>query len=1224
MFVLLAILALGYVYFEWSVLTSRPEMHTLPSYAQSAVQRAHNRFEEHLIQFNNEAADFVKLLSTELENNTRPEHLYTQAKTHSNFWKWVVYMNEYPILWDGFTSATPLDSSEVFQNTPRVWVTVSGNVSTLSTRIPFYIIHQTDTLRYHLEASRLLAQENILPIGKDLELTPNQWLGEPDGYPIHIHFGKFVPEQTLAQTYLYSPSGDTVAMVYALSEDFDHFKQTLDQINNRYRGLFLVSLLLLFNVLVVWLVVRTPSKLRLIVHLILIWLSWWILNIIFPLFGNVAFGLQTHLLSFINNLLALLATGFSFISYLKSLRSTPLNKVGLSIGLAGMLGVGSALAVFVFYEGIHLHLLNHSLNLFNQTLENSASATIFILVTGWALITLSAQLGWVIKWMLFEKKRFRYVTAGVFLCGMILAFVALWYFKNEDTPPWLMGVITLFLASIYTGVLVFNFTNANLPSVSLLRTFLLLNLLSTSGFFATAYFTHLQSLPEQLRSASTDFIQQSEVDIQDITTQLLTRLHHAFPANVPLSSVMLDKLVEQEMDEQWLQYSISVQLIDASGSLIGDYTTNLSAPQWSTDYRLEELIIPFTLEQIRKTNLRPVIRSRPINTLNAEYSAFRRGWIPVYEHPDSDTIKAWILVSVYKLVPEFNRPLRTVISSNIPQAGSATISLTEYENRIPIRTSTLGPPVSIPGYSTLPSAIAEQARRDSVYQNETVIRGQLLTEWYTQTANGTIVRAAIRNFPPTQYLYTFLRIYLILTAPFILILSLLAGNSRLAMLGNSRRIRDRLIDRFILASLLCLFALAGITYFIIDRQNTREVQSELLARLDNLVSGLETQDSTNLTSSDYLDNLSTIISEDAALYAGAQLVNSTTPQIYSQHILPSVLPWQVYYNILEFGSEQEIQLINLDGLEMMIGYQPLFNAQNQIEGIVAIPTFLRAPKFYQQLLSTISYLLAFFFLIFTVLMVSIGFISTRITAPLYTLREALQSISRGDLETRLPITGNDEIGLLTQAYNRMVLRLKELQTELARSEREAAWKEMARQVAHEIKNPLTPMKLNLQHLERQLQKTGAELEAKHPRILHITKSIIEQIDALNAIATDFSKFSTPIQRTFTRIPVNTLVQSVADLYQQEKGIRLVVDLCDTNMEVRGVSDELRRVLVNLIKNAIEATNHQGTIILKTRTQKARNMAEISISDDGPASLPIIRKIFLLRTFLPKPAEPGWD
>ena len=156
---------------------------------------------------------------------------------------------------------------------------------------------------------------------------------------------------------------------------------------------------------------------------------------------------------------------------------------------------------------------------------------------------------------------------------------------------------------------------------------------------------------------------------------------------------------------------------------------------------------------------------------------------------------------------------------------------------------------------------------------------------------------------------------------------------------------------------------------------------------------------------------------------------------------------------------------------------------------------------------------------------------------------------------------------------------------------------MAQQVAHEIKNPLTPMKLNLQHLERQLQKTGDELNLDKPKVTAITKSMIEQIEALNKIASDFSKFAKPSSKQFEEVKINELIESVVLMYS-DNGTNITTEFDSREFIISGVPDELRRVFVNLIKNAQEAISSEGLIHLETKWNTKTKCVEVSITDNG--------------------------
>ncbi|MDR9419293.1 sensor histidine kinase [Gracilimonas sp.] len=157
---------------------------------------------------------------------------------------------------------------------------------------------------------------------------------------------------------------------------------------------------------------------------------------------------------------------------------------------------------------------------------------------------------------------------------------------------------------------------------------------------------------------------------------------------------------------------------------------------------------------------------------------------------------------------------------------------------------------------------------------------------------------------------------------------------------------------------------------------------------------------------------------------------------------------------------------------------------------------------------------------------------------------------------------------------------------------------MAQQVAHEIKNPLTPMKLNLQHLERQLNVSGEEFQKMKPQIEKIAANMIGQIESLNKIASDFSKFAQPSDQEFKAVEINALLISVSELYAQEKQLEIVTALSPQKLWIMGAEDEIRRAFINLVKNAYEAMPDGGKIILKSATTSSKENVEISVQDYG--------------------------
>lgn len=1199
LFAALGLVSIWYAFFEWNVATTPTGESHYQEKAEIAVDEAATSFRSFIFNFNSESVEFVNQVKTVIDQRMEiepDEDLMNQANL---FWGTAVFIDSTNTFWSGFTAFPEKDRIVAIQNGQQFGIETAQNVTFLYAVSSFLPHSATDSAKVTIVTSRKVIQDNILPVGNNLEFSPEAVFNDPDHFPVRFSFTT-PPITSLAVETFQSQAGDTLGYVYSTTADITIYERNLTQSINTKRGIFLLVLVILFATFFAWITRFLPPFLRFAIQLSAYYLIWFAFRTTQSLFVDylsswLPFSL-VHFMVFIGLLLLAILSFERLTACFTKPDKCP------SGNLQHFFGAFSGLFLYglwyLYLYQLSLVLADSQILLHQQIELLSLDTNLFVVSAGFFFFCLAFISATLMQRFLFFDARLLYSQLVAFLSGIALGYLASHFVTSiQPITTWSsLGTLALLLLT-FSILIVRNLLLIKLFKVSLLRIFLFINAVFTLSLCVCVWVTFQYQQERLLTEKAREFQVEDEADIQAITASILTNLQTRLSLfDSPTSA--FEQVIPALIQSEWLNYSISIQLIDTEGRLLDDYTTNLSAPQWSTYFNVNELLIPFEDEQINRLNLRPILRSRPINTINAQYSSFRRGWIPLYSSSQPNEIRYWILASVYKEIPELNKPLRTVITSNEPDAAMATISLTEYQNRVPIRSAVVGNPIPLPDYSMLPLKLSRQVDKDSVYISQKEIRNTSLVELFLRIDDNEIVRAATRQISISGILFLFLRVYFTLSLPFLIGILLFSGETRWNLFGDSRRIRDRLIDRFIISCLLCLFVLVTATYFVLDQQNTQEVEDELLARLNNLVSNIESDSNQNYNNPDYLEQVTSILSEDAALYKNAVLINSTTPQIYTQHLLPKTVPWEAYQSLMADGNEQVVSVVSLDDLKMMIGYQPWFNATNEMVGIAAIPTFLRAPKFYEQLFSTTSYLVAIFSFIFGLLMVSVSLISSRMTAPLQALQEGLQKISEGDLETNLPVTSNDEIGLLTTAYNTMGSRLKELQQELAQSEREAAWKEMAQQVAHEIKNPLTPMKLNLQHLERQMHQLGDELATPKHRITSITKSMIEQIDALTKIASDFSKFAKPIDQEFTLIDVNALIKSVSKLYVQDDEIDLELKLSATEQFILGAQDELRRVFVNLIKNGREAIQKEGSIFIETNIDSLAHEIEIIISDTG--------------------------
>jgi len=235
------------------------------------------------------------------------------------------------------------------------------------------------------------------------------------------------------------------------------------------------------------------------------------------------------------------------------------------------------------------------------------------------------------------------------------------------------------------------------------------------------------------------------------------------------------------------------------------------------------------------------------------------------------------------------------------------------------------------------------------------------------------------------------------------------------------------------------------------------------------------------------------------------------------------------------------------------------------------------------------------------LLVTILVVSRTVTRPLVALSQEADRVARGELGARVVPSGPAETAALAQSFNRMAEDLEASREKLVRAEKELAWREMARQVSHEIKNPLTPMKLSIQLLERAWRDRSPEFENILQRAI---ATIDRQIESLRRIATDFKAFAGSAVHKRENIQIQKLLEDTAALFAaaaESKRVRIVVS--SEPATVLGDPEELQRAVVNLLDNALQAAPPETAVDLSARTAHGR--VRICVLDRGagvPAEL----------------------
>lgn len=345
-----------------------------------------------------------------------------------------------------------------------------------------------------------------------------------------------------------------------------------------------------------------------------------------------------------------------------------------------------------------------------------------------------------------------------------------------------------------------------------------------------------------------------------------------------------------------------------------------------------------------------------------------------------------------------------------------------------------------------------------------------------------------------------------------------------------------------------------------------------------------------------LFKLSNVFETDINIYGvEGDLIVSSRPEIFGRGLVSERINAQAYFELFENFQTNYFQPEKIGGLSYLSAYEPIINNSGDYLGFINLPYFTHQDKYSQEISTYIVAFINLYVLLFLASMAVAVIIANQITLPLATIRENLRKMEFGKRNEPLSYSRDDEIGKLVKEYNRKVDELAVSADLLARSERESAWREMAKQVAHEIKNPLTPMKLNIQHLQR-FRGEGREYR---DYVNRIARNLIDQIDTLSEIATEFSNFA-QIPRAMKQVfNLNTQISKVIELYENHDRVDISFDRGDDDtVLVNADREQLSRALINLIKNGIQAIpeERQGTIIISVR--KKEHMVVIAVADNG--------------------------
>ncbi len=358
-----------------------------------------------------------------------------------------------------------------------------------------------------------------------------------------------------------------------------------------------------------------------------------------------------------------------------------------------------------------------------------------------------------------------------------------------------------------------------------------------------------------------------------------------------------------------------------------------------------------------------------------------------------------------------------------------------------------------------------------------------------------------------------------------------------------------------------------------------------------------------------LQKFSNVFYSDINLYGtDGQLLATSRPEVYQQGLSGHMMNTNAYYQLFHHHKAEYIHQEYIGNLHYTSAYVPIYNYKRDVLAYLNLPYFVGNNELKSEVYSLIvavvnAYLLFVLFAIGVAVLVS-----RRITRPLFLIQQRLGRLRIGKHNQKIGYRGNDEVGKLVKEYNRMVDEISESAEKLAKSERETAWREMAKQIAHEIKNPLTPMKLSVQYLSKAWENQPDDFEKYLERV---SKTLIEQIDQLHTIANEFSNFAKMPQAKRTKVDIIEKLRNTAALFDKsEPDIQFIYDLSISEQSVFADPDQLVSIFNNVIKNAVQAIPNYRDGVIKISSETIESNIKISISDNGKGvSQEVMGKIF---------------
>lgn len=794
----------------------------------------------------------------------------------------------------------------------------------------------------------------------------------------------------------------------------------------------------------------------------------------------------------------------------------------------------------------------------------------------------------------------KYLDVGVLILWMLVLKVFEWWgflssFQINGLGEWL-------LAGGALGAMWFWKRDAELPLRLLhLRSLLLLLFVGVVFTYPTIYQALRLKLERQMELVADDFAQGEEEQILGALEQTIFDTRRSNPvfksfdkvtADSSLAVGILNRLTEELNTLNQGDFETSIGFFDLKNSPL--FLKGLGGGRDAQRSRLLQSGLSDFLalkDAFHSSEKADQLVQRVSQQQNGQFQY--EGIAPLTERGEAI---GWVMIRAEQRIRYAgeNSFVRTSDEVIQREGWRRKLAVAEYQNGILVRGQG-GPFIK----TRLPDEIVRQFDHKDRYWKEEKVYDQAYNTFYhnpympgSRVFSNKVIAVRTPATNPYDHLYYLLRI--IVSGLWLLFPVFTIGlvfRFRKGFLPMPRRqFRDKVLNAFLVVGVVSVVTMGVLGQQVVTRENRETLRENLERRLDRTAEALQVQYSRNvpaweiltgILSRNRLDSLATNLSLDINVYRGAELVASTRSDLVRERLVPIRLPIEAYEQLyLQTLRSAYVESKGRAG-NYTIGYRALSDENGVPRYTFSVLMISEQEQVLEERARTTAYLFGALLLLMFLVMITVTVLANALTRPLSGLRQGLETVASGRFDAKIAVTSHDEVGELVETFNDMQQQLSDSREKLGLQERQLAWSEMARQVAHEIKNPLTPMKLSLQHLKR-AQKTidmnDEDERARFELMFHrITATLDEQIDSLTNIANSFSTFARLPKRVLERLELNLAVEECISLMERSDGYELLFTHTDNEIWVMADREELRRIFLNLIKNALQAMPEGGTV-----------------------------------------------